>query len=273
MLRGFLRWIGRTAGEGRVAWLKRKFYGRRGEPFAVGSYRLRFVPGTRPVRALYRDSDDITVRNDARQLEFFSERVRQGDFVLDIGGHVGQYAVIFAALVGEAGRVISFEPDNMARVVLHRNIALNNYAGRVTVEELALSDTTGTQTFFSRGGDSMSSLARSGLGTNAHAHDVVEQSVKTERLDDYLTSRRLWCPNWIKLDTEGAEIAILRGAREVLRSGVCIMCELHPYAWQEFGTTFNELLQIVRECGRTIRYLDESLRIEDGPVYGAAIIS
>jgi hypothetical protein len=93
------------------------------------------------------------------------------------------------------------------------------------------------------------------------------------RLDNYLPAKGIPNPHWIKLDTEGAEINILRGARKVLESGTRIVCELHPYAWNDFGTSFEELLGIVNDCGRKIRYLDETLKIEDGAVYGAVIIS
>lgn len=118
----------------------------------------------------------------------------------------------------------------------------------------------------------MSSLARSGLGRNAFASDVLEYSVKTARLDDYLASRNLGCPAFIKIDTEGAEINILRGALKLLRSDTTIICELHPYAWDEFSTSFEELLLLVRESGKTIEYLDPAMRIQDGPYYGATII-
>lgn len=252
---------------------KKLLYARKGEPITYGPHKLRYLPGTRPIRLSYLNAPDVTTRNDVRQLQFFLDRVKSGDSVLDIGGHHGQYAVLFASLTGPAGRVVTFEPDISALEVLRRNLALNPCAANVKIEEVALSDTSGSHAFFSRGGDSMSSLARTGLGTNAYSADVSEQTVRTMTLDNYLTANRLSFPQWVKLDTEGAEINILRGARDVLKSGTVIVCELHPYAWNEFGTTFEELLQIVRECGRSIRYLDEDLKITDGAVYGAAIIS
>lgn len=265
--------IARAVGEAGVMAAKKLLYARKGEPIEYGPHKLRYVPGTRPIRLSYRDAADVITRNDARQLQFFLDRVKTGDLVLDIGGHVGQYAVLFSSLAGEAGRVVTFEPDAAARKILLRNLALNSCGERVKVEGIALSDSDGTHSFFSRGGDSMSSLARSGLGNNAAALDVTEHVVTTMRLDDYLTRNGLGFPQWIKLDTEGAEINILRGARELLKSGAVIVCELHPYVWNEFGTTFEELLQLVRESGRTIRYLDEEQKIEHGAVYGATIIS
>jgi hypothetical protein len=119
----------------------------------------------------------------------------------------------------------------------------------------------------------MSSLVKSGLGDNAFLSDVQEHSVATMKLDDYLSTRGMGFPDWIKLDTEGSEINILKGAQEVLRSKAIIACELHPYAWEEFGTNFSELLSIIKQFGRKILYLDESLKLEDGPHYGTVIIS
>ena len=251
---------------------KKLWYGDRGEPIQYREHKLRYLPGTRPVRLKYLDSPDVTVRNDVRQINFFLENVKKGDFVLDIGGHFGQYAVLLGSLVSSSGRVITFEPDPGARKTLLENLDLNGFRDRVEIETVALFDQSGEHAFFSKGADSMSSLARSGLGANAVSPDVVEYRVETKRLDDYLTARNLGNPGYVKLDTEGAEINILKGAANLLKSSTTIVCELHPYAWEEFGTNFDELLRIVADNGKTISYLDPSQRIEDGAYYGAAII-
>jgi FkbM family methyltransferase len=260
-------------GESGVTAVKRLVYAHKGEPISYGRHNLRYLPGTRPVRLEYINDPNITIRNDARQLHFFIENVREGNTVLDIGGHNGQYAVLFSSLVGPTGKIVTFEPDATAISILRKNLSLNSFCENVVVEDIALSDKSGTHTFFSRGGDSMSSLARSGLGTNSNGSDVMESTVATMRLDDYLSVNDMGYPQWIKLDTEGAEIVILRGARNLLKSGTTVLCELHPYVWNDFGTTFDELLEIVRECGRSIKYLDSELKIADGAVYGAVIIS
>jgi FkbM family methyltransferase len=255
-----------------VSKAKQLWYGGRGEPIRYGRHALRYVPGTRPVRLKYLDSPNAVVRNDALQIAFFLNHVKPSNLVLDIGGHFGQYAVLLASLVSNSGRVITFEPDRNAKPTLSRNLDLNGFSERVEIQSLALFDLDGEHTFFSNGTDSMSSLARSGLGKNAHAPEVVQYRVKTVRLDDFLASRELPCPTYVKLDTEGAEINILRGAKKLLRSETTIVCELHPYAWEEFGTSFDELLKLVSDSGKTIEYLDPSMRIQEGAYYGAAII-
>lgn len=253
--------------------LKRVWYAGRGEPITLGEHELRYLVGSRPVRLKYATSDDIVARNDAKQLQFFLDRVRPGQFVLDVGAHYGEYAVLFAALVGAGGRVISFEPDAAARPWLQRNLALNGFVDRVLVEECAVFDVATPRTLYARHGNSQSSLARAGLGGAESDADVERYSVEAVRIDEYITYNGLPVPDVIKLDVEGAEIHALRGAGYILRSTPTILCELHPYAWKEFGSTFDDLLQIVLNAGRAIRYLDESIRIENGPIYGAVVIS
>lgn len=266
---GLLRNIANTA----LTHAKGIVYAGRGEPIRYGNHVLRYVPGTRPPRMKYLETGDFITQNELRQIDFLLNNVRPGDLSLDVGAHAGQYAVLLGALVGARGHVCSFEPDAIARTILDRNISLNHFADRVTVESVALSDENGSHVFFSLGGNSMSSLARTGLGTAAVSASVSETRVQTVRLDDFLVDRHLPVPQWIKIDTEGAEIRILKGAPKTLRTVRGIVCELHPYTWEEFGSTFEELLALVADAGRTIRCLDPRVTLSDGPVYGTVVIA
>lgn len=256
-----------------VTGAKRLWYGSRGEPIRYGSHELRYIVGSRPVRLKYATSGDMVARNDARQIQFFIDNVHPGQLVLDIGGHYGEYAVLFAALVGPNGMVVSFEPDVAARPMLQANLALNHFVERVQIESYAVFDTITSQTLFTRHGNAQSSLSRAGLGGQPSDDDVENYPVPTVRIDEYLRQAHLPMPDVIKLDVEGAEINALRGAGEVLSSKVTILCELHPYAWPEFRTSFDDLLRVIADHGRSIRYLDDDLRIENGPMYGAVVIS
>ena len=64
---------------------------------------------------------------------FFRDNLKPGDAVLDIGGHIGLFAVVTARLVGPDGRVFSFEPTPFTRNVLEEVVDLNNYTDRVEV--------------------------------------------------------------------------------------------------------------------------------------------
>jgi FkbM family methyltransferase len=272
MTRSPTRMPGSAAYHRAIVAAKKILYGRRGEPITLGNHTLRYVPGTRPARLRHANSPDETVRNDVRQIQYYLANVTPGQFVIDIGSNAGQYTVLFASLCGEAGRVIAFEPAAAARQLLNENLALNGFEPRVRIEPFAVSDTAGEHAFFERGADAMASLERAGFGGDSSAADIRERIVETVTLDDYLAERRLAAPSLVKIDAEGAEVRVLRGAPETLRGQSRIICELHPYAWEAFGSSYSELLEIVSAARRRIRYLDAERRIEDGPAYGAVII-
>ena len=251
--------------------LKNLAYGKRGEPYSIAGRRLRYLPGTRPVRVSYANSSNDNNRYDALQVQLLAERLREGDTAIDIGAHCGQYCILMAAMCGSSGTVVAFEPDHHARRVLTQNLELNSSIKRPTVEALAVSDAQGEAVLYSRGGNSQSSLARSGLGeTAARVAEIIV--VRLVTLDSYVQDKGLHQPRWVKIDTEGAEIRILKGAPKVLAGDTEIVCELHPYAWAGFGNSFEEQKALVRNAGRRMRYLDQHSEIGSDAKYGVVLL-
>ncbi|HEY1427670.1 MAG TPA: FkbM family methyltransferase [Caulobacteraceae bacterium] len=244
--------------------LKRAYYGSRGEPFRIAGQTLRFVPGSRPTRLRYANSPNRVNRFDALQTKLLAERLRPGDFALDVGANRGAVALVMAACVGRSGRVVAFEPDPVERAVLLRNTELNPRI-EVTVETFAVSDHAGEAEFFSDG--SNSSLQRTATSRPDAAGAVKVQMVT---LDDYVGESSP--PAWVKIDIEGAEIAALRGARRLLAGPTDFVVELHPYAWAAFGDRYDELRQLVAASGRRLRYLDEAHEIAGEPIYGTVAL-
>ena len=251
--------------------LKRLLYSRRGEPYRIQGCTLRYLPGTRPVRLRYTRSKNDVVRYDALQLEWLSAHLSEGDIAIDIGAHNGQYSIIMAARCGKTGHVVAFEPDPHAREVLMKNLHLNPGIKRPVVEAFACSDKAGEATLYSRGGNAQSSLARSAVEFSAE-HRSEEIRVPLVTLDAYLLERNLPEPRWVKIDAEGAEIRILKGAKNVLASNAGILCELHPYAWSELGSTLAELKGLAAAAGRRIRYLDQDSELGDKAEYGTVLL-
>jgi FkbM family methyltransferase len=251
--------------------LKRALYGQRGEPYRIEGHTLRYVPGTRPIRLRYTRSQDGVARYDALQVAWFSTHLTEGDTAVDIGACYGTYSVLMAAKCGQTGHVIAFEPDPYAREVLAKNLNLNPSIKRPIVEACACSDEIGEATLFSRGGNAQSSLVRSAMEFSA-AHKSEEIPVPLITLDSYLSERNLPEPSCVKIDAEGAEIRILKGAKKVLSSHADVVCELHPYAWPELGNTLAELKDLAGMAGRRIRYLDRDAEIGDHAEYGVVLL-
>lgn len=136
----------------------------------------------------------------------FEQLVRPGQVVYDIGAHVGYYSLLAACLVGPAGRVLAFEPNPRNLAYLHRHIQINAIHN-VTVVEAAISSYTGQADLAPGPDSSMGRLAVPG------AESV---PVRALTLDSVLLKDGYPPPQVIKIDVEGSELEVLRGAQQTL---------------------------------------------------------
>jgi len=147
-----------------------------------------------------------------------------GKVVYDIGAHRGSYALFFSRQVGATGSVVAFEPAPGNFDKLARNLALNHIIN-VRALPLALGAEREVREVFALPGMSTTaSLA-------ADAQTPFRRSVgraQVERLDDLVAPLDLPAPDFVKIDVEGFELDVLRGARGTLaRYGPDLMVEIH----------------------------------------------
>lgn len=134
-------------------------------------------------------------------------RAEPGDVVLDAGGCWGDTALYFAGLVGPTGKVYSFEFDPESLEIMRANLALNPHlASRIEVVERALWDRSGETLEFVQAGR-MTTLVRPG------EEQPSTRPVSTITIDDFADERGLERLDFLKMDVEGAELNLLRGAR------------------------------------------------------------
>ena len=135
----------------------------------------------------------------------FEARVCSSSVVYDIGAHVGFYTLLASQLVGPDGRVIAFEPVRRNLNYLRRHLEINHCVN-VVVIEAAVSDRSGTAPF-SQGVDySQGYLSQT-------KDDIM---VNTVSIDELVMSGEIPAPDYIKIDVEGAELFVLRGAKSTL---------------------------------------------------------
>jgi FkbM family methyltransferase len=140
-------------------------------------------------------------------ISFFREHLRPGDTVLDIGGHIGLFAIVAAQLVGDAGKVFTFEPTPFTRSVLEEVVKLNDCCETVEVRGEAVSSRKGKATFFDTG-DTLSN-ANSLVRGDRRQREIPITMVS---IDCFVEERGLEI-DCLKIDVEGAELDVLRGAR------------------------------------------------------------
>ena len=138
--------------------------------------------------------------------------LREGDLFLDIGANVGSYTVLASGVC--QAETWSFEPDPGTVRHLRRNIEINNLDGRVTVYELALGDAE-SEISFTIGLDTMNKVAAVG--------DKNVRSVRQQQLDTLIGEYQ---PVMIKMDVEGYEEEVFRGAQALLANKCLKVIEL-----------------------------------------------
>ncbi|MBI4507921.1 MAG: FkbM family methyltransferase [Chloroflexi bacterium] len=176
-------------------------------------------------------------------------RLRPGMVFCDVGAHVGQYTLMAAAAVGEAGRVYAFEPEPRNFGRLRSNVELNGFRN-VFLHQCAVSDVSGGATFYVHSGGNFNSGNHS-LRPDpdlAHPQAIV---VRTVTLADAL----LHAPkiDMIKIDVEGAEMLVLRGAEAILvRDHPIVLFEAEERQTTRFGYSTIELKRYVSSLGYAI---------------------
>jgi FkbM family methyltransferase len=176
-------------------------------------------------------------------------RARQIDLVLDVGANEGHYGEALRS-GGYAGRIVSFEPLSSARPELERRAT--TASGWETLP-FALGDTAGTRVFHVAGNSVSSSLlpmAARHLGSAPESAYVSEESVDVRRLDDVAPDViRPGERVWLKVDAQGFELPILRGAEQTLERVEVVETELSLVELYEGQALFGDMLDHLTSRG------------------------
>ena len=159
--------------------------------------------------------------------------VRPGDCVWDVGANLGLFSVAAANMAGRDGAVVAFEADTWLVGLLRRTASMQPpTAAPIEVVPSAVADATGLRHFnVTRRSRALNHLVGVGSGVAQRTKNTA-QTVVSMTLDSLLPSLR--APNVLKVDVEGAEMLVLKGATTVLREHrPIIICETGDKAADE----------------------------------------
>lgn len=132
---------------------------------------------------------------------------RRGDVLVDIGAHIGKYAVTAAKLVGNEGMVVAIEPYAVNYHTLLRNIGLNKLQNVIALNFAAWDEDCELELFTGDTAGHHSAKINRRLGGF---------TVKARVMDHVLKELRVGWVDWIKIDVEGAECEVLYGLEETI---------------------------------------------------------
>jgi FkbM family methyltransferase len=168
------------------------------------------------------------------EADFFQQAVRHGDCVVEVGSNIGAHTLVLARLVGREGLVIAFEPQRIVFQTLCANVALNSITCAYCYQQAVGSEPGTLIVPFL---DYSQSNNFGGIDLRGHAHG---DRVAVVTLDQFQLSKcRL-----LKVDVEGMEVEVLRGATQTIG-------RLRPFLYVENDRPeqSNALIQFIDSLG------------------------
>jgi FkbM family methyltransferase len=176
--------------------------------------------------------------------------VKPGMEFVDIGAHVGQYTLLTAGL---GASVHSFEPNPQTFQLLQYNVQANALTN-VRLNQVALADVSKVATIQAGPADNIGTCSL-GIVRNSKNHFVVQ----CQSLDSYIEENRITDVHVIKIDVEGSELHVLRGAQGVLsRSKPQIIIEFEERNQCRFGFSCSQLGQFLTDLGYELFQITDS---------------
>jgi FkbM family methyltransferase len=186
--------------------------------------------------------------------------------IVEIGANVGYYTLLMASRVGERGKCYAFEANPEIFELLFRNVEVNGLLGRVTLENKAVLDRVGTLQFyaFRRHMGSSTMVQPDVINLGEKYRDSAETIlVDCVSLDQYFEGQHVKL-DLLKIDAEGSEGLILRGAKTLLRANpdLVLVMEWAPDLIRGTGEDPSAMLDFLTDEGFKVCYIDASSEIK-----------
>ena len=221
-----------------------------------------------------------TIPMPAEPEEEFLRRLRLSECVIyDVGANIGATTLFFARAAGVKGRVISFEPNPEVLPLLKSHVAINRFRN-VEIHGVAVGAVNGRMPLVipkgRRGSGRLggcvettmpSRTTRATSGEHPFEADCcnwndansVSYRVDVVHLDGYRDAQRLATPDLVKIDTEGHELACLRGMTDILKSSQpALYLEMHGATQLEKSRNCRHIVCYLHELGYDLYHVESS---------------
>jgi len=215
-------------------------------------------------------------RCESYEVSFILSVLEPGMIFFDVGSNAGLFAISAARKIG-GKQVFAFEPCSSTCELLKKNLLLNRLAD-VHVEQMALGDSVGggVLQINARGKDGLNTL---GQATHPHSQVVGQEDVRITTVDVFMKEHDVPRVDVMKVDIEGAELMLFRGARELLEraDAPLILYEGFGFLTRGFGYHPVEILWLLESCGYSLFTLNSETgaisELQPGYNYDSMIIA
>ncbi len=179
--------------------------------------------------------------------------LRPGDTFIDVGAHIGYFSLLASKLVGNDGRVIAIEPDDINAERLEKHKEMNDCAN-IEIFRTVLSDTPGPKNFYvnadNDGGHSLWDVGAHPFNKKSAANPET-RTIDGETLDSIIKKAGSPTVKLVKMDTEGAEPGIIRGAPLALGAHEIpfVVSEVNEFGLRQMGDSQTVLRDLMKANG------------------------
>lgn len=170
---------------------------------------------------------------------------KYAEIVVDVGAHYGRYTLIAAKRIGPKGKIISIEAYPKNFDMLNRNIKLNELENVITLNFAVSSNKSKVKLSIPAEKKSSHTIYSSIITSRAPTEKFIEVNGNT--LDNLLPENRISVEeiNYIKIDVEGAELEVLKGANDILSKSkdIALLIEIHDVGDEK--TLYNPIMDLL----------------------------
>lgn len=233
------------------------------KPFILKDYlgvRFIFYPWNKGMIRNLLERKDLK-----KEVSAVKKFIKKGDLVFDVGSNIGILSAVYSRLVGNSGKVYSFEPVNETFAQLQETLALNG-CDNVTPIKTAISDNSGSMEMqiFDESASGLNSLVK----LKYPEYNSNNVAVKTETLDNICAKFKITGIDFLKIDVEGFEKEVLAGASALLENNLIkfIQFEISDVPLSSSGKTPEDIIDFLKKYNYLVFSFDAAAKRFNGPI-------
>lgn len=198
--------------------------------------------------------------HDRHLIPLIQEILKPGMIAIDAGALYGDHTIAYAASVGNEGAVFAIEPNPMAFECLSKNA--EKFQSPVFCMNLCLGEEHGAEAIHIMSDNvGASRMTEKDCKPDELPDDRIEKTIRTASLDGIVRDSGIDRLHFIKIDCEGWEYRILRGARDTLRQfKPLLMIEMNSWALAQQGSCYKDIYDFLLQQNYSWRIVQSELK-------------